>query len=312
VLSRSAKSSRAVLAIAFTAVAISIVTLVALVYVYVRHGSQLALSQAADSLADTATQVALVVSLFISALPPDEEHHYGHQRAEPIAALIAAVMIGVIAIEVLREAIGAIVTGAQPTMHWSLPVVFGVKAVLKIVLGFVCWKVDSSNRPNPVLRAIFVDARNDSVMSLLTVGGYFAARYGASILDAYLAIPIGLWIMWSAIDLARDTVPLLMGQAPDEERQDEIEALIGDLAGVRGIRKLRMQHVGTELDLDVHIYADPELTLWQANEISREVEQRLIEETDIVHVMVHVAPDGDSAPTSLPAAETEPPEAEED
>ncbi|MAQ17992.1 MAG: hypothetical protein CMN30_24745 [Sandaracinus sp.] len=297
-LARRQDHPRAVFAVAIGAVVLSLLLVAALTTVYVLYGSQLALSQAADSFADTLTQVALVVSLFIARQPPDAEHHYGHQRAEPIAALVASVMIGVVSIEVIREAITAIFAGHAPAMHWSLPLIFGIKGLTKVVMGVVCWRIDPSEDPNPVLRAIYVDARNDAVLSILSVVGYFGAKYGASSVDAYLAIPIGLWIGWSAIDLAQDTVPLLMGQAPSPERQAELEEVVCAIDGVREVRRMRIQHVGVELDLDVHVYVDPDLSLREAHAIGRAVERRLIEEDDVTHAMVHMEPEGET-PSSL-------------
>ena len=297
-LARRHDHPRAVFAVTIAAVALSVVFVVALTTVYVLYGSQLALSQAADSFSDSLSQVALVISLYIARRPADAEHHYGHQRAEPIAALIASVMIGVVSIEVIREAVETILEGSTPAMHWSLPLVFGLKGAFKIILGFVCTRIDGSNDRNPVLRAVYVDARNDAVLSILSVVGYYGAKYGTPSLDGYLAVPIGLWIGWSAVDLARDTVPLLMGHAPSAHRQGELEEVVCTVKGVRGVRRMRIQHVGVELDLDVHVAVDPELSLRQAHAIGRGVEQRLIGESDVTHAMVHVEPEGE-APMSV-------------
>ena len=290
-LSHPRGQPKAVRRVAMVAVAISVVLMAALVLVYVLYGSQLALSQAADSLSDTLTQLALVVSLFISVRPPDEGHHYGHQRAEPIAALVASVMIGVVAIEVIREAIAALVSAESLTFHWALPLVFGVKAFAKLILAMVSRRLDRAD-PNPVLQAIYIDSRSDVAVCLLSIAGYFAARFGSPSLDAYLAIPVGVWIGWSAIHLARDTMPLLMGQAPHPERQGELEGIIRSVEGVRDVRRFRAQHVGVEFDIDVHVLADPELTLREAYALGRQVELRLVEELDICHAGVRVEPEG--------------------
>jgi ferrous-iron efflux pump FieF len=286
--------------IAIFAVAISLVLTAVLGWVFFRFGSQLALAQAADSLSDTMTQLVLTVSLFIAVRPPDADHQFGHQRAEPIAALVASVMIGVVSIEVLREAIGALLGEAQPELHWALPIVFGGKALLKLVLTFVSRSGSSS-----VMRAIHVDSRNDVALSLLAVGGYFAARHGWPSLDAWLALPIGAWIGFSAIQLARETLPLLMGEAPSAERQHELMAVAESVEGVLRAVLLRAQHVGTHLDLDVRIEADPSCTLEDARRMGSRVEERLLEEDDVSHAMVHVAP------LSEPASATEPTEEHE-
>lgn len=286
--------------IALLAVAISAALTALLAWVYVRFDSQLALAQAADSFSDTLTQSVLAVSVFIAARPADRNHQFGHQRAEPIAALVASVMIGVVSIEVLRESIGALLGETDPDLHWSLPAVFGAKALSKL---FLAWVSRRGSDESPVLRAIHVDSRNDVALSTLAVGGYFAARHGYESLDAWLALPIGLWIGWSAIGLARETLPLLMGEAPSVERQHQLEAVAESIEGVLRAVLLRAQHVGTELDLDVRVEADPSITLEEARRLGSHVEERLLEEADVSHVMVHVAPPSEPVDSAAPADE---------
>ncbi len=296
----STKSAANANRIAILAVAMSVALTIALAAVYALFDSQLALAQAADSFSDTLTQVVLTVSLFIAARPPDHNHQFGHQRAEPIAALVASVMIGVVSIEVLRESAGALLGREAPSLHWSLPVVFGAKAAMKIVLSLI---TRPGSKESSVLRAIHVDSRNDVALSALAVGGYFAARHGLPSLDAWLALPIGLWIGWSAIGLARETLPLLMGEAPSKERQHELEAIAEAIDDVLRAVLLRAQHVGSELDLDVRVEADPGLTLEQARRLGSRVEERLLEESDVAHVMVHVAPPSEPVESATAADE---------
>lgn len=278
-------SSTAPKRVALAAAGSSLILVVALGVAYALYDSQLALSQAADSFGDTLTQIVLAVSLFIAARPPDADHQFGHQRAEPIAALVAAVMIGVVSVEVAREAVEALLSEHEPSLHWYLPVVFGAKALVKLVLMVISRSSESS-----VIRAIYVDSRNDVALSVLAIGGFFAARQGWRSLDAWLALPIAAWIGGSAIALARETLPLLMGEAPPVERQRELEAIAKAVPGVLRAALLRAQHVGADLDLDLRIEAEPATTLEDARRLGSRVEERLLEEDDVGHVMVHAAP----------------------
>ena len=290
-LSVSHPPTRSAQRLALVTVTLSLLLFGALVAVYLLSKSQLALAQAADSLADTLTQSALAASLWIARRPPDDDHHFGHRRAEPIAALVAAVMVGVVAVEVLREAVGAILSNAEPVMHWSLALVFVLKTVIKLGIAYACRRVNVRDGHNPVVQAIFVDARNDAALGGVALIGYFAAKNGSPAWDAYLAIPVGLWIGWSAIDLARDTMPLLMGGAPSEERQRELLELSGAVEGVREVHGLRVQHAGIELDVFLHVAVDPDLSLQEAHDIGQAVEMLLAHQKDVARVMVHVDPD---------------------
>jgi ferrous-iron efflux pump FieF len=258
-----------------------------LVTVYLRFDSQLALSQAADSFADIFTSVALLVSMRVASQPPDEEHPLGHHRAEPVAALIAAVMAGVLALEVLREAIGGLVGDAAPHLAYPLLGVFGAKIAFKAAVIVLAGRQHRAHG-GAALRAVIVDARNDLLVGLSAVGGFFLARYGDSSWDAWLAIPIGLWIGWSGFDLARESIGFLMGEAPPRERREALRAVAEGVSGVRSVHHLVARHHGADLAVLLHVVVDEELTVRAAHDIGHAVERRLLEEPDVVHAVAHV------------------------
>lgn len=266
---------------------LSVGLLAGLVLAFVAYSSRLALAQAADSLSDIFTASALLVSIRIAARPPDDDHPFGHQRAEPIAALLAAVIAGVLAVEVLRDAIGALLTGVQPEMDLWLLGIFLAKVVAKSAIA-VTSGVRHRAEPSPALRALHVDARNDVAVGLVAVLGFFSARYGWSGLDAWFAIPVGLWVGWSGFDLARENIRLLMGEAPPEARRDELASIAAEIPGVNGVHEVRARYHGLEIDVLLHIVVDPELTVGRAHDIGHAVERRLIEEPDVCHAVAHL------------------------
>ena len=249
--------------------------------------SRLAFAQAADSLSDIFTAAALFVSMRVAAEPPDESHPIGHQRAEPVAALVAAVMAGVLAFEVLRGAGLALLGGSEPVMAFSLLAVFSIKVVAKALLAGLCARA-GRRRPSPALGALYVDARNDVAVGLLSVAGFFAARWGASAWDAWLAIPVGIYVGWSGFELARENIRLLMGEAPVEERRRALESLAASVEGVRSVHGLVARYHGAELDVLIHVVVDPELSLRVAHDIGHAVEERLLREDDVCHAAAHV------------------------
>ena len=268
-------------------VALSVVLAVPLFAAYRLLDSQLALAQAADSFTDAFTALALLYSLRIGAAPADREHPRGHGRAEPIAALVAAVLAGIVALEVAREAIAALTTSSQPQMHWALAMIFAVKVLAKAIIAVLSRREHRSTR-SPALRALEVDARNDVLMGMLSVVGFFAARDGWSGWDAWLALPVAGWIAASGIMLAVENIRLLMGEAPDEERQAEIERIASTIDGVESIHALTARYDGVQLDVSLHIVVDEQLSLRAAHDIGETVEARLMQEQDILHAMVHV------------------------
>jgi cation diffusion facilitator family transporter len=249
------------------------------------YESQLALAQAADSFMDMFTAAVLTWTVTISHKPRDEDHPFGHTRAQPIGGLVTAVIAGVVALEVLRSAIGALVEGHKPELGWLLVAVFAAKAAFKIAIFYFSRK---GSKRSPALRALMVDARNDTLVSLLAIGGFFAARFGMPTLDAWLALPIAVWIAWSGVELARANIKLLMGEAPPDERQSELVVLANSVEGVINAHDMRAQYMGTHLHVHVHVVVDPALTVKQAHDIGEAVRLKLETQPDVQHCSVHI------------------------
>lgn len=254
---------------------------------YLLYGSQLALAQAADSFLDVFTAAVLTWTISISAQPEDEDHPFGHSRAEPIGGLVTAVIAGILAIEVARSAGEALVRGHDVNLEMWLVYVFAAKLVFKLgifVFASRAWRSTNS----PAMRALRVDARNDILVSALAIGGFFAARMGMPELDAWLAFPVAAWIAWAGFDLARDNIRYLMGEAPPRKRQAELEDLARTAKGVVEAHDLRAHYLGTELQVQVHVVVDPDLTVKQAHDIGERVRVRLESEDDVGDVHVHI------------------------
>lgn len=267
----------------------SVVFTVVLFVGYWLSGSDLALAQAADSLLDGVALGVLAWTVQVARIPADEDHPFGHTPAEPIGALVTAVFAGVLGFEVGRSAISSLLA-AEPwePVTWLLPL-FGAKAVFKLGVFLAARRTaGSASTPSPAMRAMMVDARNDIATSLLAVGGYFAAQRGYPWMDAVLALPLALWILYSGIDLARENIHLLMGAAPPVERQEELTRLVQELPGVLDAHHLRAHYLGAALFVHVHVVVDGEHSLRAAHDIAEGVRKRVEAEKDIVSCSVHI------------------------
>jgi cation diffusion facilitator family transporter len=297
----SASAERTSQRIVVATAVLSVGLLGALAAVYLVSDSNLALSQAADSFSDVFTAIVLLVSMRVSTQPPDEEHPIGHQRAEPVAALLAAMMAGVLSFEVLRGAVVDLIGGYEPKLTYSLLWVFSAKVVVKSGVAVYASRVNREAR-SPALGALVVDARNDVAVGLVGVVGFFAARAGNPTLDAWLAIPVALWVGWAGFTLARENIGFLMGEAPANERRRELEKIAASVEGVESVHGLVALHHGAELDVLIHAVVDPGLPLRAAHDIGHEVEARLLEEQDVCHAVVHVDVDTPADDAGEPVA----------
>ncbi len=273
--------------LSLTSLTFSAALVCGLFVVYLRLNSQLALAQAADSLMDVFTAGVLAFAIRVASLPRDENHPFGHSRAEPVGALVTAVIAGILAIEVARSAITALAVGSTPVLDWPLAALFGGKLAFKSVIALVGWRMLKGGA-GPGVAALTVDARNDVLINSVALAGYFGARAGWPQLDAWLALPTVIWIGWSGWRLAADNIRLLMGEAPPIERQEELRQLALRCEGVKEVPGLRAQHMGTRLHVHVEIAVEELLTIKQAHDIGEAVRERLEAEPDVGHATVHI------------------------
>ena len=254
---------------------------------WVQSESQLALAQAADSVLDVVMALVLLGALRVAAEPPDEDHPLGHQHAEPIAALIAAVLAGVLSMKVVGSAFGAVMRDAAPTLTWALVASFVVKTLFKAAMSYEARK-RRRKWSSPALHAIEVDARNDAVIGALGLAGFLAARLGHPEWDAFLALPIGVYIGYSGLNLARENIRLIMGASVSSERREQLRSALLSIPGVDDIGTLTAHHHGTQVVVWVDIVVDERLTLREAHDIAARVESVMRAEPDVAHCAVHV------------------------
>jgi cation diffusion facilitator family transporter len=255
----------------------------ALFAAYARFGSELALAQAADSLLDFLALTALAWTVRVARAPADAGHPFGHAPAEPIGALVIAVLAGVLGLEVGRNAVLTLISEHPWEPSGWLLVLFGGKAAFKGAVFAL-----SRRSSSPALRALAVDARNDVATSLVAFSGFFAARLGYARVDAALALPLAVWIMYSGVQLARENIHLLMGAAPPGERQAELLQLVSTTPGIRRAHHLRAHYLGTALFVHVHVAVDADLNVAAAHAIAERVRQRIEEQPDVVACSVQL------------------------
>lgn len=254
--------------------------------VHLLSNSQLALAQAADSLSDSLGGIALVFALRTSAQAADEEHPHGHSSAEPIGALVVAVLVGVLAIEVFRA---ALTTAERPTLDWPVTAAFVCKIAFKLVITALASR-ELKKRANPAVDALRIDARSDVLVCSLSVLGVLLARVGWMKLDAVLAVAVSIYIAMSSLRLGRENVALLMGTSAPTERREALVALARGVDGVERVERLVATFFGSSLHVHVDITVDRSLSLVDAHEIGHRVEARLASEGDVARAVVHVGP----------------------
>jgi ferrous-iron efflux pump FieF len=282
----------------YASVAVALLLIAVKFVAWLETGSVALLSSVIDSLLDAAAALVNLLAVRQALIPADREHRFGHGKAEPLAVLGQSAFIAGSALLLLAEAVRRLI---QPVAIHNPPagiavMVFSIALTIALVLyqrhvvrhtGSIAISADELHYRSDVIL-------NGSVIAALALGGLF----GVKILDPLFGAAIGVWIIWSAVRLARLSLIQLMDQElPDDERE-KIRAVAQSHPEVSAAHDLRTRVAGPTAFIQLHIEMDGAMSLIRAHEISDEVEAKLRLAYPNAEIIIHQDPAGIEEPRS--------------
>lgn len=272
-------------------IAVNITLFVVKLIVGLLAGSIALIADGVHSLSDLTTDFGVLLGVHFGSKQPDEEHQYGHGRAETFsAAFIAMVLIAVgmamiyyAAIDIAREHI--------PELGISVLIVAIISVVAKELLYRITREV-AIKFHSPAVYANAWHHRSDALSSVAVVIGFVALQFGFKYGDQIAAIAVGLMIALVAVWVIGDCLSELTEKAVDRSTIEYIKDIINANSHIRQWHRLRTRTVGREVFLDLHILVDPDLSIAAAHAIADSLEKALHQQiTRPVNITVHIEPD---------------------
>lgn len=240
---------------------------------------------------DIIASVAVLIGLKISRKPPDEDHPYGHSRAETIASLVASFIMVTVGLQVLSQAVQSIFSEKTVIPDWTAAWVAVAAALIMHQVYRYNLRVARATRSQAMM-ATAQDNRSDALVSVGAAIGIFGAHFGLPWLDPLAALIVGLMIVKTAWDIFRNASHALT-DGFDEARLRKLRQTIADIPGVESIQDIKARIHGTNLLLDVVIEVDPRLNVIESHRITERIEEHMLEKHRIHYVHVHVEPKTD-------------------
>lgn len=200
------------------------------------------ISDAFNNLTDMGSSLVSILGAKLSGGPPDEEHPHGHGRFEYIASLVIAFIIFGVGFELLRDSYDQLVHPGEVIFSYVTLAILGLAVLVKLWMFsynlYISRKIKSS-----INKGTAYDSLMDSfATSLVIVSMLIGQRWNFPI-DGLAGMVISLFILYAGFDVARDTVDLLLGSAPDPEVAARITQIVSG-----------GQHVIGSHDLEIHDY----------------------------------------------------------
>lgn len=229
-------------------------------------------ADAIESSTDLFSSLVVLRGIQITTRPADADYPYGYGKAETLAAAVVALMLLGASVGVAVAAVHEIVTPHHTPAAWTLAVIAGVVLVKETLFRRVL-KVGHETGS----LAVEADAwhhRSDAITSAAAFVGIAVAVLagpGWESADDWAALLASVVIAYNGVRLLRPAVGDLMDRQPDPDLIESIEAAARKVSGVLDTEKLHVRKFGTDYFVDLHVQADPEMSLRDAHVLSGKV-----------------------------------------
>jgi cation diffusion facilitator family transporter len=249
-------------------------------------------ADACESLTDIFSSIIVWRGVVVAAAPADEDHPYGHGKAEPLAAAVVSAILLFVAGWITIEALHDIGQPRTVPKVFTLLVLFGVIVIKEVLFRFVSHEADLVE--NAAVRADAWHHRSDAITSVAAAIGISTALVGGANFawadDAAAMAAAGV-IAWNGWRLLRSTLGDLMDTAPDREIKNEIQRLAETIPGVAHVEKCFVRKMGYQLYVDMHVEVDAQMTVLRSHEIAHAVKDKIRDAMPAVSdVLVHIEP----------------------
>jgi cation diffusion facilitator family transporter len=252
-----------------------------------------------ESLSDVVSSSVVYLGLRLSIKPPDEDHPYGHGKAEPVAAIIVSLALIVAAIVIGVESIVRIQTPhplPEAYTLWVLLAVVGIKALLSRYVSSVGEGINSTAVRNDAWHHL-----SDAITSAFVFVGISVALWTRNpAADDWAALFASPVIMFNAWRQLRAPFAELLDTAPAPQLELEVRSVASTVAGVIGLEKCHVRKVGFRYYVDLHIVVEGTLSVRHGHNIAHDVEDAVLQQVPLIaEVLVHVEPEEELLAPSL-------------
>lgn len=250
------------------------------------------ISDAVHSASDVFSTVIVMIGVKISGKDSDNDHPYGHERLECVAAIILATVLAATGIGIGYGAVVKIMAGNyNVAMPGILALVAAVVSILVKELMFWYTRYYAKQIDSSALMADAWHHRSDSLSSIGALIGIIGARLGFGIMEPLASVVICVFIEKAAYDIFMDAVNKMVDKSCDDETMEKIKACAMNISGVENIDLLRTRVFGNKIYVDMEIAADGNKTLNETHAVAENVHDAIEKGfPKVKHIMVHVNP----------------------
>ena len=252
-------------------------------------GSVSITADAMNNLSDAASSIVTLIGFKLAEQPADEDHPYGHARYEYLSGLAVAAMVLVIGFELAKSSLDKILHPASVTFSIPMVIVLVGSVLVKLWLSLFNTRL-GKHIDSGALLATAADSRNDVISTLAVLAAALVEKWSGYRVDGYMGMAVAVFIFYSAIGLAKETISPLLGESASPELAKLIAEMLEKEPRVLGFHDLMVHDYGPGQRFgSLHVEMDQAEDPLSCHELIDDLERLCLEKHNI-HLVIHYDP----------------------
>lgn len=251
--------------------------------------SQAMIADSINSAGDIFASLMTTIGNKIASAPKDEDHNFGHGKAEYLFSLFIAISMIFVSIKNIIDAFMTLINGNEITFSWWLVTVCIITISTKLALYFYT-RAMYKKCNNILLQASMADHRNDCIITTFTLISILLSLKGITWFDSVVGIGISVWICKTGIGIFIESYNILMDMSIDEQTKDTIINIINSNKEVKEIKEISSTPVGYQYIVFLTIAVDGQMTTFNSHNLADKLEKDITKLGNVYKAIVHVEP----------------------
>ena len=251
--------------------------------------SQAMIADSLNSAGDIFASLMTFIGNKIASVPNDEDHNFGHGKAEYIFSMFIAISMILVAAKLLFDSFQTLILGSELQFSWLLVVVCIITIITKLSL-FLYTRKAAKKYSNILLESNMQDHRNDCIVTSFTLLSIILTLFGIHWFDSVVGIGISLWIAYTGITIFMESYNVLMDISVDEKTKNIIMDIIHTYSEIKKVDNISSTPIGSQYIIFITICLDGNMSTFESHKLADSLEKDVSKLNNIYKTIVHVNP----------------------
>lgn len=247
------------------------------------------IADAVNNISDIGASIVAIVGFNIADRPADEEHPFGHARAEYLSALVIAVMVMVVGFKFLSTSFEKIRFPEAIEFSYITFFILLLSIIIKIWQSKVYTNIGDRIKSKS-LRAAALDSKSDVITTSVVAFSLISSQFIDFPIDGYIGFVVSIFIIYNGFNIVKEAIDPLLGEAADPELVEEIENMVTSFPEIQGAHDLMIHSYGKgRIIATIHAEVSDKLNIVKAHE-TIDTAERVISKELGINLIIHMDP----------------------